>query len=62
MGEEARKEERKDNLAGLRQKSHMPSDSVFFEKVVPVLLVIMGVVMVGLVVFAAAVLFGWIQF
>ncbi len=40
----------------------MPSHSLFFEKVVPVLLGLFGLVMVGLVIFAAGVLLGWIKF
>lgn len=40
----------------------MPERSVFFEKVVPILLVLMGVVMVGLIVFALGVLLGLIAF
>jgi len=42
--------------------SHMPEDSVFFEKVVPVLLVVMGVLTVTLIVFAAGVLLGIVHF
>jgi len=48
-----------------RQKkvmSRIPSGSVFFEKVVPVLLILMGVVMVALVLFAAGVLLGIVHF
>jgi hypothetical protein len=43
-------------------KSHMPSDSLFFEKIVPVILVVMGIVTVVLVLFAAGVLLGFIHF
>lgn len=43
-------------------RSHMPKESFFFEKVVPALLVVMGVVMLGLIVFAAGVLFGLVKF
>lgn len=42
--------------------SRMPERSVFFEKVVPILLVVMGVVMVGLILFALGVLLGMITF
>lgn len=45
-----------------RRSSRMPAHSVFFEKVVPVLLGLFGLVMVGLVIFAAGVLLGWIKF
>jgi hypothetical protein len=43
-------------------KSHAPKDSVFFEKVVPALLVVMGVLMAALIVVAAGVLLGFIHF
>ncbi|MBE7433656.1 MAG: hypothetical protein HS100_07050 [Anaerolineales bacterium] len=43
-------------------KSHMPKDSFFFEKVVPASLVFMGLVMLGLIIFAAGVLLGFIKF
>ena len=48
-----------------RQKkgmSRIPSGSVFFEKVVPVLLVLMGVAMVALILFATGVLIGVVHF
>jgi hypothetical protein len=45
-----------------RNRSHMPDNSLFFEKVVPALLVLMGIVLVGLVLFAAGVIFGIIHF
>ncbi|MEP0805810.1 MAG: hypothetical protein HRF47_09985 [Chloroflexota bacterium] len=43
-------------------KSHMPKDSFLFEKIVPVSLVVMGVVMLGLILFAAGVLLGFVKF
>ncbi len=43
-------------------KSHVPKNSVFFERVVPALLVFMGVLMVALIVVAAGVLLGFIHF
>ncbi len=46
----------------LRSKSRMPANSVFFDKVVPILLVVLGVVMAGLVLFAAGVVLGLIRF
>ncbi len=48
--------------AASRNQSHMPADSVFFEKIVPVLLVLMGLLMLGLVLFAAGVIFGLVHF
>jgi hypothetical protein len=43
-------------------RSHMPRDSVFFEKIVPTLLVLMGVITLGLILFAAGVLLGLVHF
>jgi hypothetical protein len=43
-------------------KSHMPENSVLFEKVVPVALVFMGVLTAVLILFAAGVLLGIIRF
>lgn len=45
-----------------RQQSHMPKDSFLFEKIIPWLLVFMTVVTVGLIIFAAGVIFGFVQF
>ena len=43
-------------------KSHMPENSVLFEKVIPAALIGMGVLTVILILFAAGVLLGIIQF
>ncbi len=43
-------------------KTHMPSKSLFFEKVVPALLILMGVITVALLLFAAGVLLGIVHF
>ncbi|MCB0117589.1 MAG: hypothetical protein H6634_09110 [Anaerolineales bacterium] len=43
-------------------KSHMPKDSFLFEKFVPASLIVMGIVMVGLILFAAGVLLGVVKF
>jgi hypothetical protein len=43
-------------------KSHIPSNSILFEKIVPAALVIMGIVTLGLIVFAAGVLLGVVKF
>jgi len=40
----------------------MPKDSVFFEKVVPISLIAMGVITVGLILFAAGVILGIVRF
>lgn len=50
-----------ERMSALRQKSHMPS-SVFFEKIIPILLVLMGIVMAVLVLFAVGVLSGLVHF
>jgi hypothetical protein len=46
----------------MKSKSHMPKDSLFFEKIVPVSLIAMGVITLGLILFAAGVILGIIQF
>ena len=40
----------------------MPKGSLFFEKIVPILLAIMGIITLGLILFAAGVILGIIQF
>jgi hypothetical protein len=52
----------KQEKAETRASSHIPEGSVFFEKVVPALLVLMGVVMAALILFAACVLLGIVRF
>lgn len=56
--EDAEKAQRRDAL----RKSHMPEHSLFYEKIVPILLVAMGIVMSALVLFAAGVLLGFFRF
>lgn len=51
-----------DRRSALREKSHMPQHSVFFEKIVPILLVLMGIIMAALILFAAGVLLGIVNF
>jgi hypothetical protein len=53
---------RQERMSALRQKSHMPQQSMFFEKIVPLLLIVMGIIMAGLVLFAAGVLLGIVRF
>lgn len=43
-------------------KSHIPQNSIFFEKIVPIALIIMGIVTLGLMIFAAGVLLGVVHF
>ena len=40
----------------------MPENSLLFEKIIPALLILMGVIMIGLILFAAGVLMGIIHF
>ncbi len=54
--------ERDRNLTAVRKKSRMPANSVFYEKIVPMLLIALGVIMLGLMVLAAGVLLGLIHF
>ena len=44
------------------RKSHIPQNSIFFEKFVPIALITMGIVTIGLMVFATGVLLGIIHF
>jgi len=45
-----------------KSQSHIPKNSVFYEKVVPALLVGMAVLMVLLILLAAGILLGFVQF
>lgn len=45
-----------------KKKSHMPTNSFLFEKIVPTSLVVMGIITLGLIVFAAGVLLGIVKF
>ncbi|HMD90785.1 MAG TPA: hypothetical protein VKF38_16640 [Anaerolineaceae bacterium] len=56
------KHEQQTELTELRKKSHMPAHSVFFEKIVPILLILLGVILVGMVLFAVGVLVGIVKF
>ena len=48
--------------ASKNNKVHMPENSVFFEKIVPALLILMGIITGGLILFAAGVLLGLVHF
>lgn len=50
------------NKIRANSKSHMPKDSLFFEKIVPISLITMGIVMLGLILFAAGVILGIVHF
>lgn len=43
-------------------KSHIPEKSFLFEKIVPIALITMGIVTLGLIIFAAGVLLGIVNF
>lgn len=43
-------------------KSHIPKNSFLFEKIVPASLIVMGIITLGLILFAAGVLFGIVKF
>lgn len=43
-------------------KSHIPKNSILFEKIVPVALILMGIITLGLILFAAGVLLGIVKF
>ena len=43
-------------------KSHMPKNSLLFEKVIPVSLIVLGIITLGLILFAAGVLLGIVKF
>jgi hypothetical protein len=43
-------------------KSHIPEKSFLFEKIVPIALISMGVITLGLMIFAAGVLLGIVHF
>jgi hypothetical protein len=43
-------------------KSHIPEKSFLFEKIVPIALILMGVIMLGLMIFAAGIVLGIVHF
>ncbi len=45
-----------------KDKSHIRGNSTFFEKIIPALLILMGILLVVLILFAAGVLLGLIHF
>ena len=51
-----------DNETRIMSKSRAPKNSMLFEKVVPALLIFMGILTVILILFAAGVLLGFIHF
>ena len=45
-----------------RPSNRMPDNSAFFDRVIPILLITLSVVMAGLIIFALGVLLGFIPF
>ena len=50
------------NTFRANSKSHIPENSFLFEKLVPAALIILGVITLGLILFAAGVLLGIVHF
>ncbi len=50
------------DMPGRTSKSHVPENSMLFERVVPALLIFMGILTVVLILFAAGVLLGIVHF
>jgi hypothetical protein len=46
----------------IAKKSHIPDNSILFEKIVPALLILMGLITLGLILFAAGVVLGYVHF
>lgn len=42
--------------------THMPEKSTLFETIIPASLIVMGLIMLGLILFAAGVLLGFVKF
>jgi len=45
-----------------KSKSHIPRNSILFEKIVPISLLALGVITLGLILFAAGVILGIVKF
>lgn len=50
------------NQTDMKNKSHMPKGSLFFEKIVPISLITMGIITLGLILFAAGVILRVVHF
>ena len=50
------------NNSSTKKRSHISENSVMFEKIIPVLLAVMGILTIALILFAIAVLFGVVHF
>jgi hypothetical protein len=45
-----------------KSKSHMPENSFLFEKIIPASLIVLGVITLGLILFALSLLLGIVHF
>lgn len=50
------------NQIHTQSKSHMPQNSVLFEKIIPLVLILLGVITAALMLFAAGVVLGIVHF
>ena len=50
------------NQIRANRPSHMPQNSVLYEKIIPVVLIVLGVITAGLMLFAAGVVLGIVHF
>ena len=50
------------NQIRINNKSHMPQNSLFFEKIIPIVLITLGVITTGLMLFATSVVLGLVHF
>lgn len=57
-----RRDDKPGSSNAARKPSHMPRNSVLFEKIVPATLVIFSLLTVGLIVFGIAVLLGLVSY
>ncbi len=46
----------------LLRRSHIPNKSLLFDRIIPILLILLAVVMASLILFAAGVLLGFVHF
>jgi hypothetical protein len=49
------------NQSHPNRQSHIPQNSIFFEKIVPIVLILLGMITLGLILFAISLLFGIIH-
>jgi hypothetical protein len=50
------------NQTHSKNKSHIPSNSLLFNKVIPLAFIVMGLITISLILFAAGVLLGLVHF